>query len=489
MIALFLLACVAFAAAANDVAAAERLLERLDLKNYDEFRSEREATSTDSTDSSSDANRIARAVEAALEAAELANRVPVTKPDAEFEKFQLRLSTTNAENRCGFIDCVDVARATATSQIEGATATVETSDGSFTAKFDATGLAEHVNDQFIFTVQYTNGGSGDDTFELTTTANEFGVNVTSISIASQASGDAPSTGIVYFRVAESSDFDDETLLTADETLVATDGESEVGCDVTFDGPNENLVGTSSFTVSVTGERSLIVANETITINAGETNEINIGQTQTFGGNMYVVANQGRVEQIGFTDLPCNSRARVIYDQIAIMTKRRGETANTADTLDHPLLYDSLRTTAAQVGAPSFDSFLFQLRLAAGRTQLRLRDITLDAGVFSDLSHRSKLTPCFRVFPDEDYQVEVYIGMRNAAGQVVRGLLEDANGNNLVDAGAVVFDEQAPPAFDVREVVFGDLVGDQDDTTRPYELLPSDVTIELEPCAETFSYFE
>jgi hypothetical protein len=43
----------------------------------------------------------------------------------------------------------------------------------------------------------------------------------------------------------------------------------------------------------------------------------------------------------------------------------------------------------------------QFQLAAGRTQLRLRDITLDRGAFSDLSHNSKFTPCFRVYPDVD----------------------------------------------------------------------------------------
>ena len=378
------------------------------------------------------------------------------------------------------------------SDIEGAVATVVTTDGTFSATFDATGLAENVNDQFIFRVQYTNGGAGDDSFELSTDLGEFGVNVTSITLSSQDANDA-AAGIVYYQVTESSDFDDDTLLTADETLLAALGDSEVGCDIGFNGPNEALLGTSSYSVSVTGDRSFIVADRALQDNAGEPDEINIGQTQTFGGNVFVIENQGRLQQIGVENLPCNSRPRVIYDNIAIVTKIAG-TGNTADTLLHPLVYDRLRALAAAPGAPNFDPFLFELRLAAGRTQLRLRDITLDGGVFSDLSHRSKFTPCFRLFPDEDYQVEVFIGM-SAGNQVVRGILQDGGAVNLVENGAFTFDDDdqsdTPPlpegiTIPTNEIVFADLVGDQD-SLRPFEQVPSDVTIEVESCPE-FRYF-
>lgn len=484
-LALLLLAAAAVSASSNSIAKAERLLERLDLKNYKDFASDRESTSTDSTDSSSDASRIARAVEAALEAAEM-DRSEAPRAPAEFSTKRLRLSTTNRANECGFFSCADVSRATDVSAIEGATATVETDEGSFTARFDAAGVATHVNDQFQFTVTYANG-SPDDTFTLSTVTGEFGVNVTSVTIASQATGLAPASGVVFFRVAESSDFDDDTLLTDDESLRAALGSSVIGCDATFDSTDESLTGSATFALSTDGGRTHIVANVSSVVDDEATEPISVTQSQTFGGNVYVIANQDREAEIGLLALPCASRVRIVYDSTLIVTKRAGETSRTGDTLQHPLLYDALKTTIAST-SPDFERFIFELRVAAGRTQLRLRDITLDTGVFSDLSHKSKFTPCFRIFPDDDYLVEAYISMRGAAGGFVRAQLRDGvNGNAVVVDGAIDEDALDNAVFDVAEGRLDDLVGDQTDETRPLEFFGTDVSVQIEDCPE-FSYF-
>lgn len=109
-------------------------------------------------------------------------------------------------------------------------------------------------------------------------------------------------------------------------------------------------------------------------------------------------------------------------------------------------------------------------------------------MFSDLSHKSKFTPCFRVFPDPDYVIEAYISMRGAAGGFVRAQLRDGvNGNAVVVDNAIDEDALDNAVFDVVEGRLTDLVGDQTDETRPLEFIPSDVSVEIEDCPEV-SYF-
>ena len=68
-----------------------------------------------------------------------------------------------------------------------------------------------------------------------------------------------------------------------------------------------------------------------------------------------------------------------------------------------------------------------------------------------MSHKSKFTPCFRVFPDDDFQIEVFMGMRGSPNTVVRALLDSDDAPSLVQNGEVVFDPENPPQLRVEEV--------------------------------------
>lgn len=216
--------------------------------------------------------------------------------------------------------------------------------------------------------------------------------------------------------------------------------------------------------------------------------------------MVTDANGPQIREIGLEKLPCATRPRVIYDEITIATMRSTNVGK-ADPMMHPLLYDALLAGTASAN-PSFDNFIFQLQVAAGRTQVRLRDVTLDSGAFSDLSHNSKFTPCFRVWRDPDFLIDVFIGMRNGGGEYVRLTLDKDSLPSLVQQvdvvnGRPVYDffditdvaEANLPQFRVNEVAFGDLRSRDDDApVRPFELIRSDVSVVLEKCP-SFSYFQ
>jgi hypothetical protein len=475
-------AALAFASSSSssDEVTNGNLVDRLDLKNYKHFASEREDTTTSSSDSSSDAKRIARAVEAALKEAALAEKFQPqpAAPATGIKTFRTRLSTTNKANTCATFDCQSY-KVLNVSDLAGASVTVTTPDGTFTARFNSAGVANNPNDFFQFTVQATlNGGEFD--FQLSTVVGEFGVNVSSITVTSQAATRAVDA-LVYFNPLGSAFWDEETnRAVSDAQISLTNGTSVFGCDATFDGHSNSGVG--FFTV--TDNQGVLVTNET----AG---------TFTFSSGAFAidVIDNELYKKLGLAGLPCANRPRAIYDEILIVTKR--DSVVGAKSLEHPFVYDELKATTT-AASTNFDRTIQQFQLAAGRTQLRLRDITLDRGAFSDLSHTSKFTPCFRVYPDVDGSIEIYIGLRTTgADALVFATLDNDGVPPLVDsAGVRSFDSFGPgnePKFTVKEVAFSTLGLPADDSSvlgeagRPYLFLDSDVSVTLEECPE-FSYF-
>lgn len=456
------------------------LVDRLDLKNYKQFASEREDTTTSSSDSSSDAKRIARAVEAALKEAALAEKFQPqpAAPATGIKTFRTRLSTTNKANTCATFDCQSY-KLLELSDLEGASVSVSTPDGTFTARFNAFGVANNPNDFFQFTV--TASLSGDEfNFQLSTVVGEFGVNVTSVTVTSQAATRA-TNALVYFNPLASAFWDEETnRAVSDAQIELTNGTSVFGCGATFDGHSNSGVG--FFTV--TDNQDVLVTNDT----AG---------AFTFASGAFAidVTSNELYKKLGLAGLPCANRPRATYDEILIVTKRASPVG--AKSLEHPFIYDELKATTS---APStnFDRTIQQFQLAAGRTQLRLRDITLDRGAFSDLSHTSKFTPCFRVYPDIDGSIEIYMGLRTAgADTIVFATLANNGSPALVDSNGVrsfaSFGPGNEPKFTVKEVAFSTLGLPADDSSvlgeagRPYLFLDSDVSVTLEECPE-FSYF-
>jgi hypothetical protein len=474
-----------------------RLLDRLDLKNYKKFADLREHSSSDSSDSSSDAKRIARAVEAALKEAELADKftpAPSGTPNGA-KPFRLRLSTVNKAHTCDTFDCADVdASADSASILNGVTVIVQTTNGTFTGAFNASGIAVDRNDlfQFLVTAEVDDGVA---TFTLSTTQGLFGVNITSITIGTQPLQTQPARSVlVYFDPFggdASGAFWDPTTngSIANPDIVIkniTTTPEIIGCDGDFDGPNPSKDGITTFIVFNS------TANSTLVTNTNPTPFV--FQVRVLALN--VSTERAAYAHLGFLPLPCGSRGRVIYDEIAIVTERENTIGFGDDTLEHPLIYDVLKSTT-QSATPSFDNFIHELQLAAGRTQLRLQSITLDRGAFSDLSHHSKFTPCFRIYPDEDGKIEVFIGMRSAnGGGLVRAVLHNADGQfvqgNQVRTFAQI-DASHLANFQTTEIVFSSLglplnFAEVEGTDqRPFIQLDSDVTVQLEDCP-TFSYF-
>lgn len=474
-------AAVAFASSSSssDGVPNANLVDRLDLKNYKQFASEREDTSTSSSDSSSDAKRIALAVEAALKEAALAEKFQ-PKPhaaDTGIKTFRTRLATTNKANTCASFKCSDYKATPALSDIAGASATVVTPRGTFTARFNAAGVANNPNDFFQFTVTAALTGN-EFTFTLSTVQGEFGVNVTSVTVTSQAATRAVNA-LVYFDPLGSAFWDKTTnLAAADSTISLTNGSSVIGCDATFDGHSKS--GVAFFTV--TDKVDTLVTNDTA------------GSTFTFASNAFSIPTAANplYGKLGLAGLPCATRPRAIYDEILIVTKRTSDVG--AKSLEHPFIYDELKATTTATTL-TFDKVIQQFQLAAGRTQLRLRDITLDRGAFSDLSHNSKFTPCFRVYPDDDAEIELFIGLRTAGADTVVFANMNAKNAGLVDADGTVnsFPFAIVPKFQVKELAFSTLGLPADDSDvkgkpgRPYLFLDSDVSVTLEECPE-FSYF-
>lgn len=202
--------------------------------------------------------------------------------------------------------------------------------------------------------------------------------------------------------------------------------------------------------------------------------------------------------IGLENLPCATRDAFNYDEIVIATSRAlpGVRFN---PFENPVLYDALKTGSAKP-APNVNPFVQQLRLSAGRTQLSLRDVVVDRVPFSVRSHFSKFTPCFRIWPDEDYRIDVYLLMSgaknsNIGGEIVfaslsdQGLVIPASGGNparLLDIAPIPY--QLRPKFSVNEVAFANLTLAGTTTGRPRTVLDSDVSVLLDTCP-TFSYFQ
>jgi len=396
----------------------------------------------------------------------------------------VRLGTTNKANTCAMFDCLLDNDATGGS-FAGAVAIVNTTNGTFAATFNSSGIATNPNDLFQWTIVVSFPSStAEAQFTLSTVSGVFGVNVTSVQIITQAFGNA-GAGQIYFSPLSSTFWNPTTnRAVGNNDTQLINGTTIIGCDADFDGHDSD--GITRFTVT-SASGALLVSNAS----AGTTFSFNSFAFFYFDGS------DGSLNALGFENLPCHNRSRIIYDEIAIVTGRDSQFAGAGsfgfDTLDNPHIYDDLKS-ATETAAPSFEDFIRQLQLAAGRTQLRLRDITLDRGAFSDLSHNSKFTPCFRIYPDSDGKIEVFIGMRSAVnGGIVRGLLEIADTDLIASGEVQPFDDVDLADFTVTEIAFSTLgiatpsPVVEGSSERPYVQVDSDVTIELEDCP-AFSYF-
>jgi len=236
------------------------------------------------------------------------------------------------------------------------------------------------------------------------------------------------------------------------------------------------------------------------VNNGEFFVTHTGATQTF---VFQIANVQRFRSnaraelykaIGLENLPCATRDNFNYDEIVIATVRQASGVR-ENPLDNPTLFDALKAGSA-TRQPNINQFVQQLRLSAGRTQLSLRDVVVDRTPFSVRSHFSKFTPCFRVWPDTNYRIDVFLMMSggsgtNIGGEIVYATLDDqglvipGNPPTLLDIAPIAYPLR--PKFEVNEIAFANLT--QTTTTgRQRTRLDSDVSILLDTCP-TFSYFQ
>jgi hypothetical protein len=514
-----LLSLAAVARSSSESSSSDNFLDRLDLKNFKSVESQRTDTSTSSSDESSDASRVARAVEAALKEADLAERLAATRRDSGLRfrpdnsgLFRLRLSTTNRANTCSFFACGDTSaptQAADVSLLEGTTVTATLVGGATrSGKFNAAGLAENTDDIIgAFKVQAAVAGAG-FSFVLSTLNTDKGLNITSVRLTSGV-GPKPTTRRVTFDPLSNLFWNADTRLAVNNpNVTVTPGTAAIGCDATFDGFDSR--GFTSFTVAVdTSRQATLASNTSLT-------------SFTFATNAFeITVNTGDSEILGelaLDTLPCASRSSVTYDDIIVATVE--PTAELGFVSSHPLIYDALRAKALTNLASSSDTLVRELQQAAGRTQIVLRDVMLDRGAFNLLSHTSKYTSCFRALPNEIDQIEVYIGMVSSVGTdgIVRASAEFDNGGD--DDGQLTTDKDGSLVFrdvddtlslgaalddvkfTVNELIFSNLGQTfapkdfvdfdgpppfEGTSTRPYAVLPSDVTVRFEPCP-SFNYF-
>lgn len=446
--------------------------------------------------------RIAAAIKAAVAKPAVA---PAVVP---YKNFRLRLATQAQPKTCVYPCSTGVYEpVTSVAAIQGVRVVVETTNGTLSAKFNSSGIAQLNDNFFSFTVRFAARGNGVfGQFTLSTIASlssaiPSGVNVTSLELRTQDRGDSNSTfGQTTFLVFSTTDGDfrnSTTGLSLNGRVRAAAGQSTYGCS-----PNGGLGQQDFSQILAPGVNSVKFS----LVNAGELFVSHTGSSsnQTF---VFQIANVQRFRSnaraelykaIGLENLPCATRDSFNYDEIVIATSRMLNGVRT-NPLDNPVLYDALKTGSA-TPTPNINTFVQQLRLSAGRTQLSLRDVVVDRVPFSVRSHFSKFTPCFRIWPDADYRIDVFLLMSgakasNIGGEIVyatltdQGLVIPAAGGNparLLDIAPI--DYTLRPKFVVNEVAFANLTQTTTTETRPRTQLDSDVSVLLDTCP-TFSYFQ
>lgn len=462
-----------------------------------------EADAVASDDSSLDERqaRIAAAIKAAVA------KPAVTPAAAPYKNFRLRLATQAQPNTCVYPCSTGIYEpVTSVAAIQGVRVIVGTTNGTLSAKFNSSGIAQLNDNFFRFTVVFAPRGNGVfGQFTLSTIASlssaiPSGVNVTSFELRTQDRGDSNSTfGQTTFLPFNTTDgnFRNATAgLSLDGRVRAVAGASTYGCS-----PNGGLgqqdysqivaPGVDSVKFTMVNSGDLFVSHTGAASN--QTFVFQIGNVQRFRSN----ARAELYKAIGLQNLPCATRNAFNYDEIVIATSRN-QNGVRFNPFDNPVLFDALKSGSA-TPTPNINSFVQQLRLSAGRTQLSLRDVVVDRMPFSIRSHFSKFTPCFRIWPDEDYRIDVYLLMSGAknstiGGQIVyatltdQGLVIPAAGGNparLLDIAPI--DYTLRPKFVVNEVAFANLT-EGTTTGRQRTLLDSDVSVLLDTCP-TFSYFQ
>jgi len=201
-------------------------------------------------------------------------------------------------------------------------------------------------------------------------------------------------------------------------------------------------------------------------------------------------------QLGLENLPCTTRGAFLYDEIAIVDGVISNIPQLAFPLDNPTFYKALQA-ATNKAKSNLSSFLRTLRVIAGRSQLVIRDAVLDRAPFSLLSHYSKFTPCFRVYPDVNGEIGVFIGFGGktapkdatvVVGQLLVGPLLDTS-TNPPTFKPLSADFTQRPQFLVSEVVLANLVNPlaNPPVELPETLLLSDVSMLLDTCP-SYQYF-
>jgi len=462
-----------------------------------------DTSTSSSSDSDSHESSIASAVEAALRAANQSPNQPIPRT-FPYQKYRLRLSTTHNATTCTEWDCATEIETCQIEDLENAVVAVENDDGeTYYAKFDNAGEAVALDDAVDFTVTATSCTS----FTLsTTTVNDHGLNVTSLTISTQVREHSVNGGFVYFEpIGPSGEFNGKWdgrnhKIEIEATLFATRGPIRIGCDATFDGAS--TVGRTSFTITPLNEDDDFLVGTVTDADDDDDDDQSVSFTISSahvlrpavnGRNGYGTREQ--VDLIGLENLPCATRPQIVYEQVAVVSMR-GPTKGLAggELLEHPILYDAFRSSS-NPSTPNWEPLIFQLQLAAGRGQIRLRDVTIDQGAFSIFSHDTKFTGCFRAYPDDDFEIYAFIGMRgNGQPEYVRAFLNPGSAGSDLYLGGGQFNEvndepdAARPTFDVAEVALRDLKTLQIDETRPREFLRSDVDVVIEDCPD-FTYFQ
>jgi hypothetical protein len=119
----------------------------------------------------------------------------------------------------------------------------------------------------------------------------------------------------------------------------------------------------------------------------------------------------------------------------------------------------------------------------------LRDVTIDQGAFSIFSHDTKFTGCFRAYPDDDFEIYAFIGMRgNSRAEYVQAKLTPNDSPALWSGDFLQIPEEGRPSFAVSEVALRELRLPSTAPTRPYEFLRSDVRVHIDECPD-FTYFQ
>jgi len=483
------------------VASAQIVQNGLDLQDYSLLS--RTDTSTSSSDESSDAKRIAKAVELALKEAELSTTLDTASvTSGDILLLRARLSTVNRAQTCTFA-CTADENAIGVMPIpeddedsfDGVKVTVTALGGVTKTAVFANGLAENQDDitgAFQLTANII--APGEVEFTLSTENNQFGLNVTSVKIESADVAGGSPRAHVYFDPLSNAfwDFNTQIAVSDPNVRVAVAGPT-IGCDATFE--DFDFDGRTQFTVSAFGTADDDA--RTLTLNTTT-------QTFVFRSTVFRVRNELDVlNELPFTALPCAQRSAVTYDEIVVASTGTVD-SNVGQLLDHPLIYDELKSEAQAI-TPAFDAFVRELQQAAGRRQIDLFDVILDRSAFTINSHTSKFTPCFRASFPEVEKFEIYIGMRSTSGPdgVVRAIFnfagtdevtQSTSSNSLEFESSKTFIDSVGDRAVVREVVFSALGLNetlfeetiQGTRGRPYLLLPSDVTVTLEKCP-TFTY--